>query len=113
MLAWVLLVRGCKGKRLGARGEGEKVSRPMVIIGMVGLRCHNNDGLLTLYYAVKKYGEPMIFKIVSYQLNLGLLYTMVPSERSENEVKTALLELLVYRYSTFSLRHRQVMSPHR
>jgi hypothetical protein len=59
MLTWVLFVRVCKGKRLGARGEGEKVSRLMAIIGTVGFWFwqHNNVGLLTLYYAVKKYGE--------------------------------------------------------
>ena len=48
MLAWVLLVRGCKGKRLGARGEGEKVSRPMVVIGMVGLWGQKDVSLLML-----------------------------------------------------------------
>ena len=92
-LTWVLLVRGCKGKMLGARGEGEKVSRLMVIIGTVGLWRHNNVGLLMLYYAVKKHGEPMILRWS--RANLELLYTMMPSERTENEAKTTLLELLV------------------
>jgi hypothetical protein len=51
---------GHKGKRLGARGEGEKVSRTIVGIGTVWMWCHNDAGLLMLFYAAKKYGEPIV-----------------------------------------------------
>ena len=97
MLAWVLSVRRHKGNRLGVRGEVEKVSQPMVVIGMVGLWRHNDVGLLSLFYSAKKYGDPMILRWS--HTNLGLLYTMVPSEWSENEVKTTLLELLEGQYA--------------
>ena len=77
---------GVQGQRSGVERGGRK---SVATQGTVGLWQHNNDGLLTLVYAAKKYDEPMILRWS--HTNLGSLYTMVPSERSENEIKTALL----------------------
>ena len=63
-------------------------------------------GLLMLFYSAKNYGEPMILRW--YHTNLGPLYTMVPSERSESEVKTTLLELLVcWKWGQYAVPHQQ------
>ena len=78
----------------------------LVVIGTVGLWRHNDVGLLKLYYAAKKYGEPMILRLSL--TNLGSLYMMVTSERSENEGKTTLLELLVcWRWGRYAVPNQQ------
>ncbi len=99
-------MRGRTGKGLGARGKGEKLLQLMVVIGTLGLWGHNNVGLLTRFYSAKKYGEHMILRWS--HTNLGPLYMMVPSERSENEVKTTLLELLVcWKWGQYAVPHQQ------
>ena len=72
-LACVLLVRGGKGEGWEQKGGGGKVLRLKGLTGTLGLWLwqHNDVGLLTLFYAVKKYGEPMI--LLCSNANLGSL----------------------------------------
>jgi hypothetical protein len=55
----VLLMGGRRGM-LSASGGDEKLLRPEVLIGTLGLRRHNNVCFMKAFKSVKKYGHHMI-----------------------------------------------------
>ncbi len=84
LLPTMVLLMGGRWGTLSASGGDEKLLRPEVLIGTLGLWWHNDVCFMKTCKSVKKYGRHMI--LIWYHTNLGSLYTMVPSDWYGNAV---------------------------